>query len=233
MRRRIVLTVFMVLVVLRAFSSSLFAQEKYSFEVGPYVSVADWQDRSFQIGPPQSSPPIKLRYHLAERPIYGVRANILSYGHWAGELAYAFEDNTVTLTRGATSLPLEGGVHHFFYNEVFYPVRYGHTIMPFFTGGIGVAGYHLNEDAQARARAAGLGELKGMDSEFAFNYGGGVKVNITQSFGVRGDFRHNFSDVPTFGLPKSSRNPAQPVLPVGGKLQMYEGSVGIYFRFMK
>ena len=47
------------------------------------------------------------------------------------------------------------------------------------------------------------------------------------------DFRHNFSDVPSYGLPKESSNPAQAVLPIQGKLQNYEVSAGIYFQFLK
>ncbi len=50
---------------------------------------------------------------------------------------------------------------------------------------------------------------------------------------MRADFRHIFSDVPSFGLPKESSNINQVVLPIQGKLQMYEASAGIYFHFSK
>ena len=226
------------LFLVQGFSGFLFGQEKYNFEIGPYAGVGGWQDRNFQVGPPQASPPITLGFHLPEKPVYGVRLNLLSRKHWGGEVAYAYENNTVTLTRPSfTPVPLEGAVHHFFYNQVFYPARYRQSaVMPFLTGGIGVAGYHLSDETRARAedpRGFGIGKLTSMDARFAFNYGGGVKMNVTRSFGVRVDFRHNFSDVPSFGLPKQSSNPAQAVLPIGGKLQTYEGSAGIYFHFMK
>jgi hypothetical protein len=67
-----------------------------------------------------------------------------------------------------------------------------------------------------------------MDKRFAFNYGFGVKAKISSRFGVRADFRHIFSDVPSYGLPKESPNPTQTVLPIQGKLQMFEASVGFY-----
>ena len=56
---------------------------------------------------------------------------------------------------------------------------------------------------------------------------------MTSRIGVRADFRHIFSDVPSYGLPKESSNPTQTVLPIQGKLQMFEASVGIYFHFSK
>jgi opacity protein-like surface antigen len=121
-------------------------------------------------------------------------------------------------------------VHHAFYNEVFYPVRYGRSVMPFLTGGIGVAGYRLSDSGLAAGPLNGLGNLKRADKRVALNYGGGVKVNVTSHAGLRADFRHIFSDVPSYGLPKESPNPAQAILPIQGKLQTSEVSVGIYFR---
>jgi hypothetical protein len=128
---------------------------------------------------------------------------------------------------------LNGSIHHFFYNQVFYPVRYRNSFTPFITGGLGMAAYHLTDAALARAadpRIYGLGNLRSTDKRVALNYGAGVKVNITSNFGFRGDFRHIFSDVPSYGLPKESSNPTQVVLPIQGKLQNYEFSLGIYFR---
>jgi len=231
-------SIFMLLALILGLTGVLSAQDKYGYEIGPYASVGIWQDRDFQVGPPQASPPIDLNFHLAERPIYGVRFNFLSRKHWGGEASYDYERNTVTLSRqGFNPVPLDGSIQHFFYNEIFYPQKYGKSpVIPFLTAGIGVAGYHLNDDTIEKAadpRGFNLGKLSDMDARFAFNYGGGVKVNVPGGFGIRADFRHNFSDVPSFGLPKESSNPAQTVLPIQGKLQMYEASVGIYFHVTK
>ena len=170
----------------------------------------------------------------------GVRFNLLSRGHWGGEFSYGYQKNKVTLTRQDAALEpvsLDGSVQQFFYNTIFYIFRYDRSpVMPFVTGGIGLEAYGLSDKARAFARdpeQGGIGELKGIDNRFAFNYGGGVKTNLTPSFGIRADFHHTFSDVPTFGFRKQSSNPAQTVLPVGGKLQMYEASAGIYFHIAK
>src|SRR5205809_1958431 len=100
MRKRSVL---ILLILVQGFSGLLFGQEKYNLEIGPYAGVGVWQDRNFQLGPPQASPSVKFGFHLAEKPVYGVRFNLLSRGHWGGEVAYAYENNTVTL-----SLPPQG-----------------------------------------------------------------------------------------------------------------------------
>jgi hypothetical protein len=173
-----------------------------------------------------------------DKNAYGVRINLLSRGRWAGELAYSYQQNTVRLTRESfTPVALEGGVHHFFYNEVFYPRRYSSSgVLPFLTAGIGLAGYQLSDQARASAadpRIYGIGNLNSVDNRLALNYGAGVKINMPAHFGIRADIRHIFSDVPSYGLPKESSNRNQIVLPIQGKLQTYEGSVGIYFHFQK
>src|SRR5207247_9832319 len=130
------------------------------------------------------------------------------------------------------SVPLEGCIHHFFYNEVFYPTRYRHTVTPFIMAGLGVAGYHLSDKTMARAldpRGFGMGVLKSVDKRFIFNYGGGVKVPVSSHFGIRADIRHNFSDPPRYGLPKRSSHPAQVVLTIGGKMESLVYSDGVWF----
>jgi opacity protein-like surface antigen len=226
--------VFVVVLVLSSSACLLGQAEQTGYELGVYVSQQNWKARSFQIGPPQAFTPIPLGFRYNDHVAYGIRANLLSQGHWAGELSYSYQRNTATLTRQSfTPVALPGAVHHFFYNEVFYPVRYGPAVVPFITGGIGLAAYQLSDEARARAadpRIYGLGNLRSTDKRVALNYGAGVKANIVRHFGVRGDFRHIFSDVPSYGIPKESPSPFQLVLPIQGKLQTYEFSFGIYFR---
>ena len=227
-----------VLLIVLACAGSLSAQSSGTgYEVGVFAAGVDWQSKTFQIGPPQSSTPIPLGFSYKDNQIaYGARANFLSHGHWAGELSYSYQRNTLTLSRpGFASVGLGGGIHHVFYNEVFYPVRYGGPVIPFITGGIGLAAYHLSDTAQAAAAnpaMLGLGSLKSNDEQLALNYGGGVKANIAKHMGIRADFRHIFTEVPTWGLPTRSSVATQPVFPVHGQLQNFEFSVGIYFRGM-
>jgi opacity protein-like surface antigen len=221
-------------VFLQMLAGILLGQEKYGYEVGPYAGEDFWKSRTFQVGPPQALPPINFGYSYQDKPVYGLRFNLLSRRYWGGELDYSYQANTNTLTRPA--LPptaLTGNVQHFFYNEIFYPARYRDKVTPFATAGIGLAAYHLSHEARALAAAHGIGGLASMDTRFAFNYGVGVKARLSGHFGIRGDLRHIFSDGPSYGLPKQSSNRAQIVLPIEGKMQTYEASGGIYFRVLK
>src|SRR5262249_27541292 len=155
--------------------------------------------RTFQIGPPRNSPPIDFRFRYGDEIAYGVRGNFLSKGHWGGEISYSYQKNTATIkSQFRPTVTLAGAVQHAFYNEIFYPVRYGHTVTPFLTGGIGMAAYQINDSSEARAAQIGFGRLEETDTRFAFNYGGGVKVNVISHLGFRADFRHIFSDVPSY-----------------------------------
>ena len=228
MRKEFVL----ILVVLVASSGFLFAQEeKTGYEIGVYAGQQNWQSRAFQIGPPRNSPPVDFRFRYGDEIAYGVRGNFLSKGHWGGEISYSYSKNTATITSQSRSpVTLRGAVQHAFYNEVFYPVPYGRAVTPFLTGGIGMAAYQINDASRASAAQIGFGRLEETDIRLAFNYGGGVKVNVISHLGFRADFRHIFSDVPSYGQPKALSISTQPILPIGGKLQTSEVSVGVYFR---
>src|ERR1051326_241771 len=117
-------TVFLILMFLGLSGLSL-AQEPYGFEVGAYGGQTYWPARSFQVGPPQSSPPIQLGFRYEDKPVLGCRVNLLSQGLWGGELDYSYQKNTVSLTRQSfTPVKLAGGIHQFLYNTVLYPMRY-------------------------------------------------------------------------------------------------------------
>jgi opacity protein-like surface antigen len=229
-------------ILVQGVPGNLFAQGDFGFEIGAYGGRSLWKDRDFQIGPPQvppGSPPIDLNFAYKDEFVYGGRFNLLSRGHWGGEISYSYQSNTLTLSRQNFSgrVELDGGVHHFFYNMIFNLTPYEKSrVIPFVTGGVGLAAYALSDEARADAAdptGDGIGNLRPYEKRFAYNYGFGVKAKVTSRFGVRADFRHIFSDVPSFGLPKESSNPAQIVLPIQGKLQMYEVSAGIYFHISK
>ena len=226
-----------VLVFVLGCAGSLLGQDsRTGYEIGVFAAGVDWQSRTFHFGPPQTSTPIPLGFHYKNNQIeYGVRANF-SVGHWGGELSYSYQKNALTLSRpGFQSVPLAGGIHHVFYNEVFYPVRYGAPLIPFITGGIGLAAYHLNDQTRAAAAndaALGLGTLKSNDEKLALNYGAGIKANFSKHAGVRVGVSQNFTEVPTWGLPTTSAVATQPVFPASGWLHNFEFSVGLYFRGM-
>src|SRR5205814_9881247 len=128
-------------------------QEQYGFEIGGYGGATNWKARTFQVNLPQTPAPISLGFRYDNKPAYGIRINLLSQNHWGGELDYSYQKNTATLTRESfVPVKLNGGIHHFFYNTIFYPQRYeSSAVVPFLTAGIGVAGYQLNSETRALA----------------------------------------------------------------------------------
>jgi len=117
-------------ILVQGVSGQLFAQGNFGFEIGAFGGRSIWQDRDFQIGPPQvpiGAPPINLNLSYGDEFLYGARFNILSRGHWGGEFSYSYQSNSVTLARQDSSgrqVELDGGVHHFFYNMIFNLMRY-------------------------------------------------------------------------------------------------------------
>lgn len=229
--------ILMLVILLNAVSVRLYGQDKFGFELGGFAGGEFWKSKDFQIGPPQSPEPVSFQLKYDNKIIGGVRGNILSRGHWGGELTYGYQRNKVTFTRQDNTVEpvsLDGSIQQFFYNTVYYFTRYGHSsILPYVTGGLGLEAYGLSDSARAYAAdpaQGNLGNLKKYDTRFAFNYGAGIKARLGSHLGIRFDFRHNFSDVPSYGLPKESSDPAQTILPTQGKLQNYEASVGFYYR---
>ena len=215
--------------LLSTFCMPAFAQEGHGYEFGVFAGWAEWRERQYQIGFPQAVPAIDVDYDLNGEVVGGMRLNFLSRRYWGGEVTYSYQQNTLSLaSNGGSPVQLDGAVHHALYNQVFYPRRYETgRIKPYFTGGIGAAGYTLNAQAVSEASQAGFGAFSKLDYRLVLNYGAGIKSELGEHAGVRLDFRHHFSEVPTYGVPKSGPGP---FLPFDGKLQTLEMTVGFYYR---
>jgi hypothetical protein len=238
MRRHLIIAGLMSLICIFCWGTTSWCQNHSAFEVGGFAGQSFWKSKTFEVGPPQADPSFSMQYKYDDKLLFGARANFLSYGHWGGEFAYSFQNNRFTLTRsGNNSVSLDGNINQFFYNQIYYINRYEKsTVHPFLTGGVGISNFTIDQsslDWAADPNQGAIGVLKGSETKFAMNYGGGVKVNLGSHFGVRGDFRHSFSQVPHYGLPESSSSPAQVVFPVKGWMQNFEVTGGFYYRTSK
>jgi opacity protein-like surface antigen len=230
MRRTLVL---MLAILFQGCVGMLFAQEKYGYEFGVYSGKDFWKDQTFQ-SPLSKGSLLLSSDHYDDKWLVGIRLNILSRKYWAGEFSYSLERNNITLSRQSfLPINLDSNVQRFFYDTVFYPLKYETgRVIPFAAGGIGVAAYQL--DFNNRIQAAdpllhGIPNLESIDKRFAFDYGAGVKAEVYHHVGIRADFRHIFSDVPSYGLPKEPRLPPQVVAPFQGKLQTFQWTAGVYY----
>ena len=71
----------------------------------------------------------------------------------------------------------------------------------------------------------------GSSSELAFNYGVGVKSQLSNHFGMRFDLRGFVNRNPSFDLPRASSNAGSTVLPNSGAMHSGEASGGIVSYF--
>jgi opacity protein-like surface antigen len=99
------------------------------------------------------------------------------FGH---EVGYAY--NRTSLKYGdSTSSTSEGmAIHQGFYNFLVYATPEGFRIRPFATGGV----HFSNFVPPGASVSSGQGTNK-----MGFNYGGGVKLKLTNLFGIRVDLR--------------------------------------------
>jgi hypothetical protein len=109
---------------------------------------------------------------------------------------------------GSALPPYEFGQYsiHWALNPVFNLTPRGSRVQPYLTFGVGGAEFNPTSDEKAYARLPAVNAAYGAASlddnlQWELNYGGGLKVHLTDQFGVRFDVRGLFSPNPTFDLP--------------------------------
>lgn len=128
-------------------------------------------------------------------------------GHEGG---YAY--NHAKLSFDTTPVQEVGmSIHQGFYNFLVYATPEGFKVRPFATGG----GHFSTFYPPGASVFSGNGVTK-----FGLNYGGGVKVKVTEVWMIRMDVRDYFQGKPDLGLSN-----------VKGLLHLWEASAGLAFTF--
>jgi opacity protein-like surface antigen len=99
------------------------------------------------------------------------------FGH---EIGYAYSRTSLKFDGSSTSASQGMAIHQGFYNFLVYATPEGSRIRPFATGGA----HFSNFVPPGSSVTSGQGTNK-----MGFNYGGGVKVKLTNLFGFRVDLR--------------------------------------------
>jgi opacity protein-like surface antigen len=119
-----------------------------------------------------------------------LRMTLNSGDHFGHEFGYAYNRTLLDYIEGGNTFGQGMAIHQGFYNYLAYPTREGSRIRPFATGGV-----HFNNYVPPGASAtSGQGSTK-----FGVNYGGGLKVRLTEKFMLRFDVRQYINPKP-FGL---------------------------------
>ena len=134
------------------------------------------------------------------------RITINNWRYMGQEFGYAYNHSHLLFGGQDT-----GGmaIHQGFYNLLVYATPEGKKIRPFVTGG----GHFSNFVPPGASATQGGGENK-----FGFNYGGGIKIVVTEKFLFRVDYRQNVTGKP-FGN----------YFPVTGNLKHNQITAGISF----
>jgi hypothetical protein len=197
------------------------------------VGRSYFSGKDFQIGSPQSSTPIDGTMKIDAGNRSDARLNFLTTNRFGAEAFYGYEKNSVTFSRTtppAESLSIPIQIHHFGLNVLYYPIW---TIeskwRPFINVGGGAMIYRPTSAGQSAATDPLRGNFETFieSSRGAASVGAGVKRSLGKSFGVRFEVTDMLTKVPTFGLPTSSDQANTSVLPVSGRTNNFQASVGI------
>ncbi|MGE5646897.1 MAG: outer membrane protein [Acidobacteriota bacterium] len=137
----------------------------------------------------------------------GFRFTINQWSHFGHELGYAYNHGSLDEgSAGSVGMPIHQGM----YNFLAYATPEGSKIRPFATGGVHFSTFY----------PPGTGVFSGNGfTKFGYNYGGGVKFRVTDTWLARIDVRDYATAKPDFGL-----NPS-------GWLHQLEVSAGVGFAF--
>ena len=210
-----------------------------SAELSLSVGETSFSNKPFTIGSPQSATPISGSMNLSSGKMYEARINFYNRKRLGSEVMYGYQYGGVTFHRNtapAASFGVPLQVHTLTLNLLYYPFgELNATWRPFLFFGGGAVIYRPSSGGQRAAKDPLQGNF---DTFFETSratgiVGAGVKRPITKSIGFRADAGFELGKVPTFGLPESSGTVSATVLPVGGSVRSFRGSVGIILNLGK
>lgn len=147
-------------------------------------------------------------YQLSNGWRFGFRMTLNTKSHFGHEAGYNYVRTNWDVGGGKT---VGTAAHQGFYDFLAYATPEGSKVRPFVAGGVGFTNFIFPGGSVSQ----GSGSMK-----FGLNYGGGLKVRVTDKWLMRMDFRQYTSPKPDFGL---SATPPQ------GWVKMNEVSLGVAY----
>jgi opacity protein-like surface antigen len=226
------------IVVLFLAAAPAFGQITKDAELNLFFGASKSNPKDFQIGLPQSSPPVDARFRFTHAWKGGVRFNVATKGHWGEEFFYSYEQNRAKYIRTSqandANLPIQR--HDYGISALYYvSADEDERTKPFFSFGIGGTVYKPTQGARVSAADPNLGNMPGFGTahELTFNIGAGIKQRLTKRVAFRMDLRDLFGRYPSFSLSRQSKDPATPVFPASGTIHNVEVTGGFVFYFGK
>lgn len=212
--------------------SSFGQEKKYRFEF--FGGLSRPMDKKFVTSYPQTTVPVEGTQEFSYGGLGGVRLGIDGRKHWGQDYAYSYGANASRIVTRYGRFAFTNHVHQASTNILFYPWNIEKkTVLPFITGGLGATFATLSQKTISEGidpLQAGLGALKS-ETIFAFNAGGGVRIRMSERFGIRLDARDYMSRALRYGLPKTSTDPNAAVLPISGVLHQLAVTASLVIHF--
>jgi hypothetical protein len=167
-------------------------------------------------------------------PAYGARVGVNVSKYVGLELMYERTTNNLRfMTPTAPGLPrydFANRINYLAFNPVFHFTPKGSRVRPYVTVGVGAAQFTPTSDAKSFARLPATNALYNSANlndnlQVALNYGGGIKVHLSDHFGLRFDARGFLSRNPTYGLPNYPSGGIY--IPRNDKLNGAQATVGL------
>lgn len=124
--------------------------------------------------------------------------------HFGAELEYSFSNQPLFLQNVApgTSFGLDHKTHRVVYSFLYSPQDRFQKIRPFVLAGVGATFFQVDKDSEGQAL------LQNVDLndqwKFTFSWGGGVKAQLAEQWGIRIDVKDHITGVPDYGLPSTA-----------------------------
>jgi opacity protein-like surface antigen/outer membrane protein OmpA-like peptidoglycan-associated protein len=193
-------------------------------EVHPFAGGSFFHRKHFAI----TGRPLPLFMKIGNGGVFGVRVTENFWEHIGIEESFSYGVGNVRLLNapGAPSgneVSFHNRLWQFYVNPVFHFTPRDSWLRPYITGGLGFTRYQPDDVSKTAARSTtnpllGIPIALGNSTKVVGNYGGGIKMRLTDRFGLRLDMRGFTSQTPTFGIPKTSGAPNTITIPHGGAL---------------
>ncbi len=181
-------------------------------DVGIFAGMQDFKHWRNRLSAPGSD--------LVRGGVFGARVGWDLSRRWGFETSYTYGVNNLRLfpvsagqltSTGPNSIGLGARNHHLAINPVFHFLGRNARVRPYLTAGVGALWFEPTSEAQSFAQSAPAAPLgaQALDGRYgpAFNWGGGLKFNVTRMFEMRVDARNIVSATPHFVLPASPAGP--------------------------
>jgi outer membrane protein OmpA-like peptidoglycan-associated protein len=184
------------------------------FEVGAFGGGSVFSRPSFTSGAVQPPASDRIEYSFADGGIFGIRARQNLTNVFGLEQSWAIYGTNNTVFNGSNAdlfqgVSLGARQQQLYFNGNFYTRPRESGIRPYLTAGVGWSFFSPTDESQAQSApyfTTLLGSPTALDNDtvFAFNFGAGALIRLSNTVALDFSVRDFVNKSPTFGIPEDS-----------------------------